>query len=146
MYYPTPYIHLPEVIDREALREWHNSLDNKHLDKNCPKEIVQFIDAVANELPQFERFGVHNLAITGHELHLANIHEMHGEKIFKSFVYELPVPFMRAVDHRGAMLRAWHKRKRAGLEEYVKAHCDKQAVPKLLRAMKTELFKDAIDA
>lgn len=140
--HPTPYITLPDVIDREELRAWKENMDTKSLARNCPKELIQFINAIDNELPAFGQIGKESVSITGYELHLANIHHLNGEKIFRGFLYELPVPKMVAVNHKASMIRLWNKKGRSGIEQYLRAHVRAERIDHVLAVLRTEVYHE----
>lgn len=134
-----------DIIPREDLLSWRNSLKSE-VSPDCPLPVKQFIEAVASKLPEFSRIREEKTMITGYELRLANFHEYKGEVILDSCLYELPVPYMIAVDHRGAMHRIFRRKGRQGLVDYCRAHVDSTELARLIKIMDVHVFNRESEA
>lgn len=132
---------LPEVVDQDELRAWRKGLKKSEA-KDCPNEVRQFIAAVAEKLPDFGQIRKDKTMITGYELQLAGMKEFQGEQINAWEVYELPVPYMIAVDHHTAMHRIFHRKGKQGLIDYCTARVKGTELEKLLNILNVHVFKE----
>lgn len=135
-----PRLQLPEIVPQEDLIAWRASLPKRMTD-NCPIEVREFIDALANKLPDFEQFQKESVPISGHELLLCGMKQMDGETIRPSTFYELPFPRMMAVDHRNTMHRIFSKKGKQGLIDFVRAKVEGSAIAPLLEILNVNVFK-----
>ncbi len=129
-----------DVVDQDELRAWRNGLKKSEA-KDCPNEVRQFIAAVSEKLPDFGQIRKDKTMISGYELQLAGMKEFHGERINAWEVYELPVPYMMAVDHHTAMHRIFHRKGKQGLIDYCKARVKGTELEKLLAILDVHVFK-----
>ena len=136
-----PY-QLPEVVDREALREWQQSLqgDFEKLSGQIPGEVQIFIDALAAKLPDFGRIRNEKTMFTGYELLLAGMNELNGEAIERTSLYPVEVPFMQSVDNRLTMMRLYLRKGKSGLIDYVKARTKGTEMERLLMILNVHVF------
>ncbi len=130
---------LPEVVDINYVRDWQRAI-KQVLDKDCPIEVEQFIDAVAVKLGDFAQYGREHEFIKGSELLLCGLTEWEGEQIFSFANYPLHVPKMQAVDHRKAMSRLFKKKGKQGLIDYVKARIKGTPLQQLLEVLNVHVF------
>ncbi len=137
MIYPTPYT-LPEVINREELRAWRQSI--RHKKYPAPVEVCQFIDAISAKLNDFGCIRNYSTAITGRELKLAGMKEYNGEYIHEAFVYELKVPHLVAVDHHLTMHRLYERKGKQGLIDFCKAKVKGTELSKVLEILNVHVF------
>lgn len=132
-------LNLPDVVDRAELETWRRSLPRRVAD-HCPQEVRDFIQAVSQKLPDFERYQVESTLITGAELMLCNMHEYKGERIRAGMAYPIEVPRMQAVDHFAAMHRIYHRKGKQGLIDYVKARVEGSRLQQLLEILNVHVF------
>jgi hypothetical protein len=133
-----------DVVDQTHLKIWRQQLKEVVHNKaeNCPLEVRQFIDAVADKLPAFGQIRKDTTMISGYELQLCGMKEFNGERINVWEVYELPVPHMIAVDHYSAMHRLFHKKGKQGLIDYCRARVKGTELEKLLNVLNVHVFKE----
>jgi hypothetical protein len=131
-------ISLPEIIPAAEMSEFKK---NFTIPSDCPHEVKEFIEAVANNLGDFEQIQKTHDWISGIELLLANMKEHNGEKIEPNTMYPIAVPYRIAVNHRAAMYRLYKKHGKQGLISYVKAKASPVAVPELLQIISKYVCK-----
>lgn len=124
-------IELQDTVPPHVIHSWKEERKRVLVVDDVPPRVAEFIDAIANELGDFEQNGKYAVLISGYELELANIKEIGGEKICRSDLYPIDVPIMQAVDHRGAMRKQFIKYGKQGLINYLKAKCDPAQIPSL---------------
>jgi hypothetical protein len=125
-------IELPDTVPPSVMKEWKDGrMRVAIVGSDIPPKVVEFIEAIATELGDFEQDGKYVVLISGYELGLANIKEIGGEKILLSALYPIDVPIMKAVDHHSAMRKLYIKYGKPGIVSYLKAKCD----PKRIRAL-----------
>ncbi|MEJ0030942.1 MAG: hypothetical protein WDO15_11455 [Bacteroidota bacterium] len=105
-------------------------------------ELLEFIDAVANQLEDFKRYQVETDYITGREMLLCNMTHFEGEAILPGNIYPLQVPKLMAVDHRKNMMRQLISYGRKGLEGYINNCVPGTKAQALLHILSTRVFKD----
>lgn len=132
---------LPEVIDREALREWQNSLPPVD-DRLVPKEVRDFIDALAAKLPDFGCIRRETKLYTGYELMLAGMKDFAGEKIELWQSYPVEVPYLMAINNRHTMLRLFKKKGKQGLIDYCRARVKGSELERLLYVLNVHVFHE----
>lgn len=132
-------INLPDVVDRNHLEQWRHSLPRR-VAIHCPQEVKEFIQAVSQKLPDFERYQVESTLITGAELLLCGMNEFKGERIRATTAYPIDVPRMQAVDHHAAMHRTYLRNGKQGLINYVKARVEESKLRQLLEILNVYVF------
>jgi len=133
----TPYT-LPEVVNREELREWRKSL--RHKKYEAPAEVCSFITAISDKLADFGCIRNYSVAITGRELKLSGMKEYQGEYIHEDFAYELKVPHMVATDHHLTMHRLYERKGKQGLIDFCKAKVKGTELAKVLEILNVHVF------
>lgn len=138
MMHVQPYT-LPDVVDREALREWQqtNAID----DRFVPTEVRQFINAVAAKLPDFQAIRMESTTYTGYELELAGMKEFKGQPVRRWDMYRVDVPFCLAVNNRNTMLRLYRKKGKQGLIDYCRARVKGTHLERLLYVLNVHVFR-----
>lgn len=136
----TPY-RLPEIVPHEALQAWRDAIPKPDL-RGCPAEVRDFINALADKLPDFGQIRKDNTVITGYELNLANMHTYNGQWIDPMGVYDLPVPYLVPIDNRTSMHRTFIRRGKQGLIDWVKARVKGSELERLLEILTVHVFKE----
>lgn len=137
---PEPYLPPTDEEAQQELQAWLKG----HRDRagQLPSEVEEFIDAVANKLPPYERYGEEMVMITGRELLLCDQKEINGKPIKRWGVYPIMVPRLQAVDHYSVMRRSYLRRGKQGLRRYCECHIKGPDLQKLLRILDTYVFKE----
>jgi hypothetical protein len=128
-----------EVVPQADLIAWRANLKRPDI-KNCPMEVIDFINAMAEKLDDFGRIGEHEEFMKGRDLLLC-VKEFGGEKIEASNIYPIKVPHMVAVDHQAAMHRSFFKRGKQGLIDYCKARVNGTELERALEILNVHVFK-----
>ena len=130
-----------EIVPQHELQAWRATLKKDNIE-NCPDEVQQFIHAVAAKLDDFGRIGQSESMIDGEDLLLCGMKEVKGEKIYPWVKYPINVPHMVAVDHHAAMYKAFHRKGKQGLIDYVKARLKGTDLERLLDVLSVHVFKE----
>jgi hypothetical protein len=143
---------LPEIVPQQELIDWRNAL-RREITYSCPAEVREFIEALANKLPDYGRVGQDFVPFTGSELRLANITELGGEKVVDFGVYKVAVPRLAATDEALSMYRIYKRKGRVGLIDYCKAKVKGTELERLLYVLNVHVFhrerpefREAMDA
>lgn len=133
-----PYT-LPEVVDREHLRQWRNALPRK-VATGVPHEVLAFINTIAYLLGDFAKYKTEKQYMRGADLLLCGVEEWNGETINTWTAYEIEVPVLQAVDHHAAMLRIFARKGKQGLIDYCRARVKSSQLKRVLETLEVEVF------
>lgn len=136
----THRIRLPEIIPQDELAAWRRNIKKVGFGE-CPSEVVEFIEALADKLDDFIRIRYENVWLSGDELLLGNVKEVNGEPVYPWGRYPTPLPYMVAADHRAAMYRIYHRRGKAGLIGYCKTKVKGTGLARILQILDVVVFK-----
>lgn len=131
---------LPEVVPRDEILAWQDSIRKIQPKENCPEEVRQFVNALAGKLGDFGQIRKFNTSILGKDLLLCNMKEMNGEKINAYDVYHLPVPHMIAVDNYSSMMRIFRRKGKQGLIDYCQAKVKGTELAQILEILNVSVF------
>jgi hypothetical protein len=133
------YLRLPEVIPQAELQAWRKRL-RKEQAVNCPPEVIEFIEAIAEKMADFGRIRNYKDRIWGWELMLTNMKEFAGKEINIGDNYELDVPHMIAVDHRTWMHRIFKRRGKQGLIDYCRTQVNGTELQRTIEILEVAVF------
>jgi hypothetical protein len=134
-------INLPDTVPPAVMKAWREGQQCiLVIDDDIPAKVLEFIDAVADELGDFEQHGKYTVLISGVELSLANIKKMGNEIIVAHNFYPIDVPVMIAVNHRNAMKRLYKKRGKHGLIDYCRAKCEPKKIRSIIEILNMHVF------
>ena len=133
-------VRLPEIIPQDELTAWRNTIAKMAVDQ-CPPEVVEFIDALAGKLDDFIRIRTEDVLISGEDLLLGNIREVHGEPVRPWGQYPTPLPYMVAADHRAAMYRIFHRKGKQGLIDFCKVKVQGTELERVLQILNVVVFR-----
>jgi hypothetical protein len=132
-------ITLPEIVPQKDLLDWRKSLRTTEANSS-PAEVKEFIEALAAKLPDYGRIGQDMVPFTGHELRLAGIKELGGERIIDFGVYKIAVPRLAATDQALTMYRIYQRKGKKGLIDYCKAKVQGTELERLLYILNVHVF------
>jgi hypothetical protein len=134
-----PKFVMPEVVDSVWLNTWREGIQERT--DNAPKEVTEFIEAMADKLGDFARIGEYQEVFSGDDLKLSGQHVWGGITIYSAFKYKVAVPIMVAVDHRKSMHRIFRRRGKQGLIDYCRARVRGTHLARTLYIIDVEVFK-----
>jgi len=134
-----PVFQMKEVVPVAELAAWKQTLP-KINEKMIPSEVLAFIDAMANKLPDFGRIRIDKTSFTGYELKLAGMTHIKGEAILDMCLYPTDVPVLAAIDNRTTMVRIFLKRGKQGLIDFCKNKASGTDLSRLLEVLKVHVF------
>jgi hypothetical protein len=132
-------IRLSNVVPPEAITAWRKTLKETQ-SHNCPQEVVDFINAMSEKMDDFSRLREENIKISGYDLQLSGMKEMHGEPINPWELYDLKIPFMIAVDHKKWMHRIFNRQGKQGLINYCRNQVKDTDLERVLSILEVAVF------
>lgn len=133
-------VKLPQIVPPEELASWRANIRKEGFGE-CPTEVVDFIEALAEKLDDFIRIRMENVMISGEDLLLGNVREVAGEPVYAGINYPTPLPYMVAADHRAAMYRIFRRKGKQGLIDFCKAKVQGTELERILAVLNMVVFK-----
>jgi hypothetical protein len=134
-------IKLPQIVPPEDLAEWRRNIRKVGFGE-CPPEVVDFIEVLADKLDDFIRIRTEQVMVSGEDLLLGNVKEVRGEPVYAGINYPTPLPYMVAADHRAAMYRIFHRKGKQGLIDFCKAKVHGTELERILQVLNIIIFKE----
>lgn len=131
---------LPDVIPPGAVEDWRRSLPEPK--GEIPAKVLEFIEGLAPNLPDFKQYQKETDYITGRELMLCGLTVWGGVWIDPVQIYSLDVPKMQAVDNRTSMIRIFMQKGKAGLINYVKIQLRGHTLQRILHHLHVNIFNE----
>lgn len=133
-------IKLPEIVPQEVILSWRNNI-RKVGSGECPPEVVDFIESLAEKLDDFIRIRTETVMISGEDLLLGNVKQVGGEPVYPGINYPTPLPYMVAADHRAAMYRIFHRKGKQGLIDFCMAKVQGTELARILQVLNLVVFR-----
>lgn len=134
------YIRLPEIVPQAELQAWRDKISKVGV-KDCPPEVVEFIDALADKLSDFVPIRIELVKMSGYELSLGGVRDVDGIRVMPFSLYDTPVPYLVAADHRAAMYRIFKRKGKQGLIDFCKARVKGTELERILQILNVVVFR-----